>query len=92
MEIFILTWFRIAETQCSSLARNDSGGPSQSQLDVVKRSNTSAHWDPNINGLFPRPAIEPTTQPSQNNDNHKHLKIPFDAENRDSKQNPEKDV
>lgn len=85
----LITLGELKETQCSSLARSDSGG--QSQTEAIESSTTKARWDPFING-FPRLTALPTTQPSQNNDNYTRLKIPFHAENGDLKLKPEKDV
>ncbi|XP_024960337.1 protein tesmin/TSO1-like CXC 6 [Cynara cardunculus var. scolymus] len=85
----LITLGELKETQCSSLARSDSGG--QSQMEAVENPTTKARWDPFVNG-FPRSAALPTTNPSQNNDNYTHLKIPFHAENGDLKLKPEKDV
>nr|XP_043628754.1 protein tesmin/TSO1-like CXC 5 [Erigeron canadensis] len=86
----LITLGELKETQCSSMARSDSG--SQSQVEAV-RSPTNARWNPFINGfLRSGSGGEPTTQPTQNNDNNTHSRIPFHAENQDLKLKPEKDV
>ncbi|KVI01262.1 CRC domain-containing protein, partial [Cynara cardunculus var. scolymus] len=90
-EKMVLTAFRDCLNKLITLGElkgNDSGG--QSQMEAVENPTTKARWDPFVNG-FPRSAALPTTNPSQNNDNYTHLKIPFHAENGDLKLKPEKD-
>ncbi|KAL4563929.1 hypothetical protein LXL04_027978 [Taraxacum kok-saghyz] len=82
----LITLGELKETQCSSLARSESGG--QSQMEGVESSTTNAYRILSVNG-FQRST---STQLSQSNDNHKNIKIPFHLENGDFKLKHEKDM
>lgn len=93
----LITFGELKETQCSSLARNDSG--SQSQTEVIQNNITATHISqptiqhgPFSNG-FPRSGV---LAPQGGNavvgtfeNNGTHLRIPFRAENGESKPKPE---
>ncbi|XP_024967964.1 protein tesmin/TSO1-like CXC 5 [Cynara cardunculus var. scolymus] len=89
----LITFGELKETQCSSLARSDSGG--QSQMEVVE-SNTIMHTgqttsqrEPFSNG-FPRSAVLAPQTAFENNGTH--LKIPFRNENGELKLKAEKEI
>ncbi|KAI3694780.1 hypothetical protein L1987_77760 [Smallanthus sonchifolius] len=89
----LITFGELKETQCSSLARSDSG----SQMEVVENntiathtSQTTSQHEPYSNG-FPRSTV---MAPQAGNaavfeNNSSHVKIPFRAENGELKLKPE---
>ncbi|PWA64167.1 tesmin/TSO1-like CXC domain-containing protein [Artemisia annua] len=93
----LITFGELKETQCSSLARNDSG--SQSQTEVIQNNTMATHVSqptiqhgPFSNG-FPRSGVLPpqggNTAVGTFENNGTHLRIPFRAENGESKPKPE---
>ncbi|KAK9059462.1 hypothetical protein SSX86_020164 [Deinandra increscens subsp. villosa] len=97
----LITFGELKETQCSSLARSDSGSQSQirSQMEVVENnrnaSQTTSQHEPYSNG-FPRSTV---MAPQAGNaasgtfeTNSSHMKIPFHAENGERKLKPEQEI
>ncbi|KAJ0746690.1 putative transcription factor Tesmin family [Helianthus annuus] len=89
----LITLGELKETQCSSLARSDSG--SQSHMEVVESNATAAHTiqsQPFSNG-FPRSTILPpqagNVAVGSSEDNSSLSKIPFRFENKEIKLNSE---
>ncbi|KAI3801927.1 hypothetical protein L1987_30045 [Smallanthus sonchifolius] len=95
----LITFGELKETQCSSLARSDSG--SQSQTEFVEGNITATHTSqptsqnqPFSNG-FPRSTIlapQASTAVGTFEDNSSHVKIPFRAENGELKLKSEKEI
>ncbi|KAI3810773.1 hypothetical protein L1987_20395 [Smallanthus sonchifolius] len=97
----LITFGELKETQCSSLARSDSG--SQSQTDFVEgnitamathTSQTTSQSQPFSNG-FPRSTVlasQASTAVGTFEDNSSHLIIPFRAENGELKLKSEKEI
>ncbi|KAF5802803.1 putative transcription factor Tesmin family [Helianthus annuus] len=94
----LITLGELKETQCSSLARSDSGSQSQSQMPVVESNTIAPHTsqhEPYING-FPRSTVmapQPGNAASGTFENNSsHLTIPFRAENGERKLKPEQEM
>ncbi|XP_076906750.1 protein tesmin/TSO1-like CXC 5 [Bidens hawaiensis] len=99
----LITLGELKETQCSSLARCDSGSQSQSQMEVIESNANvirpsqiiSQSQRPFING-FPRSTI-PAPQAGNTASwtyeaNSSHVKIPFRVQNGELKLKSEKDI
>ncbi|KAD3067895.1 hypothetical protein E3N88_35775 [Mikania micrantha] len=98
----LITLGELKETQCSSLARSDSG--SQSQIEVVEsnipttytsQTTSQSQSQPFINGFPSSTILAPQAGNAGSGtieDNNLHLKIPFRAENGELRVKSEKDI